>query len=107
MANPNIYANLKPIDLPDPQAILTGMLQQQATIQKAKDDAQKAKDADAVKQVLTSTGGDKDLAIQKLRQIGAYGAADAIQTADTAQRASKAKLVADLLKNQQTRHDTL
>ena len=107
MANPNIYANLKPIDLPDPQAILTGMVNQQAIIQKAKDDAQKAKDADAVRQALSTAGGDKDVAIQKLRQIGAFGAADAIQKADTEQRAAKAKLVTDQLMNQQKRNSTL
>src|SRR5678815_1875942 len=107
MANPNIYAALRPVDLPDPQAILTGMVQQQATIQKAKDDAQRAKDADAVRQALSTAGGDKDVAIQKLKQIGAFGAADALLKADTEQRAARAKLVTDQLTNQQKRNATL
>src|SRR5678815_3181489 len=106
MANPNIYAALRPVDLPDPQAILTGMVNQQAIIQKAKDDAQRAKDADAVRQALSTSGGDKDVAIQKLRQIGAYGAADTIQKADTEQRIARAKLVTDQMANLHSRNAT-
>lgn len=102
-----IYQNVKPVPTVDPNQVLTGVLTQQALIQKGKDEAQAQADDAETRRILQQYGGDLSQTTQALRAKGLYGPADAIEKADLERRKARAENLKSQLANQNTINSTL